>query len=107
MHTPKEVFAMESIADLTGAQLIEGPAKETPQKVALIFNEQRITYQELNRRADALAAGLSKLGIKQGDRVLVCLPNCPEFVVAFFASMKLGAVHVGVSTRFRSRELKF
>lgn len=107
MVSQKAVFDMKSIANLTGAQLIERPAKEIPQKDALIFNEQRITYQELNRRADALAASFSQLGIKKGDRVLVCLPNWPEFVVAFFASMKLGAVHVGVSTRFRSRELKF
>lgn len=107
MALQEEKFDIESIKNLRGGEILENAAKENPQKVALVFNDERITYQELNRNADALAASLSELGIKKGDRVLVCLPNWPEFVVAFYASMKLGAIHVGVSTRFRSRELKF
>ncbi|MDO8785039.1 MAG: class I adenylate-forming enzyme family protein, partial [Syntrophales bacterium] len=107
MVSQKGLSDMESINDLRGSQLLERAAKANPRKVALTFNDERLTYQELNEQSDALAAGLSELGIMKGDRVLVCLPNWPEFVVAFFASMKLGATHVGVSTRLRSRELKF
>lgn len=61
---------------------------------ALIYSNTRWTYKELQARVNRLAGGLARLGVRKNDRVIMTLPNCPEFVVAFFAIQKLGAVVV-------------
>ena len=55
---------------------------------ALIFNNQRFNYNELLKRVNRMAGGLSRLGVRKGDRVVLALPNCPEYVVSFFAIQK-------------------
>ncbi|MGW9434782.1 (2,3-dihydroxybenzoyl)adenylate synthase [Streptomyces sp. NPDC055607] len=61
---------------------------------ALVADGVRLGYADLDRRADDLAAGLVGLGIAPGDRIVVQLPNNPEFFVLFFAALRLGAVPV-------------
>jgi long-chain acyl-CoA synthetase len=61
---------------------------------AIGFDRARITYDELKAQADRFAAGLAQLGVSPGDRIAIALPNCPEYVVAFFATLRLGAVVV-------------
>ena len=64
------------------------------RRLALVAGEQRLTYRQLDQRADRLAAGLHGLGIAAGDRVLVQLPNTGAFPVLLFALARLGAVPV-------------
>ncbi|WP_433235689.1 (2,3-dihydroxybenzoyl)adenylate synthase [Streptosporangium sp. CA-135522] len=64
------------------------------ENTALVAGEDRLTYRDLDRRADRMAAGLAALGIRPGDRVLVQLPNIGAFVILFFALVRLGAVPV-------------
>ena len=61
---------------------------------ALIYNHRTWTWQEVREQANRLAGGLARLGVRRGERVVMTLPNCPEFVAAFFAIQKLGAVLV-------------
>ena len=61
---------------------------------ALIYAEEEWTYAELAERINRMAGALAALGVRRGDRVLITLPNCPEYVMAFFATQKLGAVVV-------------
>jgi long-chain acyl-CoA synthetase len=61
---------------------------------ALIYSNTRWTYRDLQARVNRLAGGLARMGVRKNDRVVMTLPNCPEFVVAFFAIQKLGAVVV-------------
>ena len=69
-------------------------ASQYTDSIALIDGDQRITYAELNTRATTVASGLLRLGIDRGDRVLVQLPNCAEFVEVWFALQRIGAVPV-------------
>ncbi|MEV8631389.1 AMP-binding protein [Streptosporangium sp. NPDC051023] len=64
------------------------------ENTALVAGEDRLTYRDLDRRADRMAAALAGLGIRPGDRVLVQLPNTGAFVILFFALVRLGAVPV-------------
>ena len=71
-------------------QLDAGLGKHT----ALVFDGGRLTYAELGERVNGLALGLGAMGIGRGDRVLLRMPNCPEFAVSFLAVAKLGGVPV-------------
>src|SRR5919198_1162412 len=72
--------------------LLRDRAKETPTKLAVVDGERRWTYGELDTWTDRLAAGLRRLGLGRGDRVLVHLPNVAEFLPLCFALFRLGAV---------------
>jgi crotonobetaine/carnitine-CoA ligase len=65
------------------------------------------TYAELARDAAAIAAGMSSRGIRAGDRVLIHLENCPEFVLAWYACAAMGAVAVTTNTRSAGDELSY
>ena len=54
------------------------------ERVAVVFGDRKMTYRELERAACALANHLRSLGLGQGDKVALMLPNCPEFVIAYF-----------------------
>jgi long-chain acyl-CoA synthetase len=66
----------------------------------------KLTYRRLNELADRFATALYQLGVRKGDRVALMLPNSPHFVIAFFGTMKIGAVVVNNNPTYTSRELK-
>ena len=89
------------------AQTLERSAGLVPDKVALVYEDLRITYKELNDRADAFAASLQGLGIVKGDRVAIDLANCPELMVSYYAACKLGAIVVWCNPLYRADEFRF
>jgi len=89
------------------AQTLERSARLVPDKVALIYEDQLVTYKELNDRADALAARLQGLGIVKGDRVAIDLINCPEQIVAYYAACKLGCIIAWCNPLYRAEEFRF
>jgi 2,3-dihydroxybenzoate-AMP ligase len=72
---------------------------------ALVHGERRVSYTELDRWVDRTAAGFARHGIAAGDRVVVQLPNVPEFVAVCFALFRLGAAPVFALTAHRSQEI--
>ena len=76
------------------ARMLEQTADRFGRCAAVIYGDEQWSYQELLTRVNRFAAGLAGLGVRRGDRVLMTLPNCPEFIVSFFAVQKLGAVVV-------------
>ncbi|SHL47981.1 (2,3-dihydroxybenzoyl)adenylate synthase [Streptomyces yunnanensis] len=74
--------------------LLRGWALQYGPRTALVHGDIRITYAALNRRVDRMAAGFRLRGLRPGQRVVVQLPNVPEFVVTVFALMRVGAVPV-------------
>ena len=86
-------------------QLLEEKTKEHPKRAALIHEGKSVTFDELNKTVNRLANGLKGLGIKQGDRLAIMLPNIPEFVYSFFALQKLGAIAVPFNTMYKGREI--
>ncbi|MFC8005234.1 (2,3-dihydroxybenzoyl)adenylate synthase [Streptomyces olivaceus] len=87
-----------------GARLRQAGA-EHAQRVALVDGDRRWTYADLDAEADRVAAGLRGLGVERGDRVVLQLPNCAEFVLAWFGLQRLGAVPVHAMPGHRSREI--
>jgi acyl-CoA synthetase (AMP-forming)/AMP-acid ligase II len=74
-------------------------AAATPGREALVCEGLRTSFAELDRRSSCLGAALAQLGVGAGDRVAIHLPNCAEFVLAFVAIVKLGAIAVPIGTR--------
>ena len=79
-------------------------AVHRPDRTATHFLGAELTYLELKQRADALAGSLAALGIVKGDRVGIMLPNCPQYIIASFAILELGAVIVNINPSYTPRE---
>ncbi|RLK53920.1 (2,3-dihydroxybenzoyl)adenylate synthase [Actinokineospora cianjurensis] len=89
----------------TLGELLRSWAERSGDDIAVVSGDERVSYRELDRRADVLAAGLLDLGIARDDRVVVQLPNVPEFVVLLFALARIGAVPVMALPAHRRAEI--
>ncbi len=78
-----------------------------PDKPAILFEGQQISYLELYQRANRTGCWLQSLGIEKGDRVAVMLNNCPEFIELYLACSRLGAIFVPVNFRLAGPELEY
>ena len=83
---------------------LEVSARRYPDKAAYVFFGRELRYAELHRQAEALAGWLQAQGVRKGDRVLLFMQNCPQFVVAFYAVQRADAVVVPVNPMNRADE---
>lgn len=86
--------------------LLRNAAAGFPNAPALAFFGRHISYGELLHEVERCAATLAGLGVQRGDRVGLLLPNCPEYVIAFFACQRMGAIAVGNNPLYTERELQ-
>ena len=98
---------MEDLESITVGQILERGAAQVPDKIAVVDGKLRKTFDELNRMTDALAAPLADLGLKKGDRAAIYMKNSFEFMVAFYALQKLGAIAVWINSMDRKNESEF
>jgi fatty-acyl-CoA synthase len=85
---------------------LEISARRYPDKAALVFFGRVYSYQELRLAAERLAAQLHAVGVRKGDRVMLDMQNCPQFVIAYFAILRANAAVVPVNPMNRAEELK-
>ncbi len=90
---------------LTFGDILDRAADIHPEKEAFVDGNTRLTYGEAREKTNKLAIGLMDLGIQPLDRVLVQLPNWNEFVFAYFALQKIGAITVLLIDRYRQFEI--
>lgn len=81
-------------------------ARRYPDKAALVFLGRVLSYAQVQRQAERLAARLHALGVQRGDRVVLDMQNCPQLVIAHFAILRANAVVVPVNPMNRAEELK-
>jgi fatty-acyl-CoA synthase len=81
-------------------------AERYPEKAALVYFNQVTTYAELASQVEALAGALQAREVRSGDRVLLCMQNTPQLVVAHFAILRANAVVIPVNPMNRAAELK-
>ncbi|MCM2251105.1 MAG: AMP-binding protein, partial [Ramlibacter sp.] len=91
---------------LTVAEMVERTARRLPDKVALVHGVRRVTYAELIAEARRLAVGLLELGLGPQDRVVMQLPNLPEFVTMYLALNWIGAIPVMALRAHRHAEVR-
>jgi long-chain acyl-CoA synthetase len=80
--------------------------EEHRDKTALIFYGTTFDFARLEALSEKLAASLAARGVKKGDRVALMLPNCPQYVVSFFATVRLGAVVTQLNPMYVEREIE-
>jgi acyl-CoA synthetase (AMP-forming)/AMP-acid ligase II len=86
------------------ARVLDRALEQHPDREALVARSGRLSYAELDRAADRATHALVELGVRRGDRVAASLPNDLDVVVAFHATMRLGAVWVGVNRALAAPE---
>jgi long-chain acyl-CoA synthetase len=115
-HYEEGVPPEVEIPDYPVTQNLINTAGKYPHNTALIFGnvveklgdilmDARMDYRRLLDLTYHFAAGLQKLGVKKGDRVAIHLPNCPQFVIAYYAALMVGATIVPCNPQYVAREL--
>lgn len=96
---------LEPYPDRTLLDYLAESAREHPERPITLMRGAALGYRDLARRSDAFAAALADIGVRPGDRVALCLPNVPQFLVAEFAAWKAGAVVCPINPMYTEHEL--
>jgi long-chain acyl-CoA synthetase len=99
--TSLEPYPSRSLTDY-----LRESAGRWPDRPALLFKGSTITYRTLEYESNALSAAFREMGVKRGDRVGICLPNCPQFLIAEFAAWKAGAIACPFNPTYSEREME-
>lgn len=87
-------------------RILDDAAKDFPDSVAVDFLGKTLTYRRLLDQVDRFATALQGLGVSKGERVGIALPNCPQHVIALFATLRLGAIAVEIDPATDERGLE-
>ncbi len=88
------------------AGILSRAARASPDAVATQFYGARLSYREIDEAASRFAGGLRRIGVRAGDRVSLLMPNCPQFVIAFFGVLRAGGIVVQTNPLYTPRELE-
>jgi len=89
------------------ADLLNIPARAHPDKAGLVFLGREISFLDMRTSALKLANALAGLGVEKGDRVVLHLPNCPQYVFAYYATLLNGAIATNANPIYTPHELKY
>lgn len=87
------------------SEILDTTAIDIPDKTATAFLGAELTFRDIKTRSDRFAIALARRGVGKGDRVGIMLPNCPQYVIAAFAVLRLGAIVVNVNPSYTAREV--
>lgn len=104
---PKEISTNLHFEPIPVQSYLKDTAKEFPNKVAIHFMGKEITYHELYESSQKFATYLTRLGLKQGDRVAIMLPNTPQSVISYYGILIAGGVVVQTNPLYTEREIKY
>jgi 2-aminobenzoate-CoA ligase len=107
---PKRIYSLNEFKNIpqtfnSTEVLLDQNVAKYGDKVAVYFDEQRITYKQLQASVNRVANGLKKLGVEEGDRVMMRMPNIPPVIVSNFAIIKIGAISLPTSVLFARTEI--
>lgn len=104
-HYDSEVAITLNYPEVTLDELFRRSVENQAEAIALIFFGLEMRYNQLGRYVNSLATALKDIGIHQGDRVALLLPNCPQYVMSYYAILSIGAVVVPVNPLSTEPEL--
>ncbi|KAB7709008.1 long-chain-fatty-acid--CoA ligase [Bacillus aerolatus] len=96
-----------NIPKLSLAQMFEKTVEQFGSRPAVSFYGSKSTYQDIWQAVQAFSCALQAAGIKKGDRVGIMLPNCPQYVIAYFGILRAGAIVTQINPMLMERELAF
>jgi long-chain acyl-CoA synthetase len=86
--------------------MLEASAGKYPRATAIAWFGRKLSFADLLAETERCSAALAGLGIGRGDRVALVMPNCPQYVIAYYATVRLGAVVVGNNPLYTKREME-
>ena len=105
-YYPEDVPHSVEVSETSVPDVFDKMADKYRSKAALIFYGKKIHYGELKELTDRFAAALHALGVAKGDTVALYLLNCPQYVIAYLGSLKVGAKVTPISPVYTSKEVK-
>src|SRR4030043_1073169 len=105
-HYPEGVADAVDAPTISVPELFDQVGEKSANKTALIFYGKKISYSNLKELIDRFATALADLGVKKGNTVALYLLNCPQYVIAYLASLKIGAKVTPISPVYTSHEIK-
>jgi len=103
---PQDVPKNLEYPEVSLSDLLRKTAEKYPDKTAIVYFDKPMTYRELNSAADKFATALDALGVKKGDKVALFLANMPQFVIAYYGAIRIGAIETAISPLYREREVE-
>ncbi|MGH2487074.1 MAG: AMP-binding protein, partial [Ktedonobacterales bacterium] len=97
-YWPKRVPHSLTIPETTLCYNLDVSAARYPGKTAIVYYGREITYRELASEVNRLASWLQRNGVKRGDRVLLQMQNCPQFIIGYYAILRANAVVAPLSS---------
>src|SRR3989337_293292 len=88
-------------------EILKKTAMAHPEKTAIAYRDREIGYRELDELSNKFASALASLNVKKGDRVALFLPNIPQFIIAYYGVLRVGAVVTAISPLHREREVEY
>lgn len=104
-HYPKHLKWNEYIDIAPVSSILEATAEKYPNKDFIDFFDKKYSFEQINQLANKMAKGLQKIGVIRGQKIGLLLPNCPYYLVAYFAILKIGAVVVNFNPQYTIKEL--
>jgi long-chain acyl-CoA synthetase len=104
---PEGVPHEVEIPDISLGEMLEQSARKFSSRSAAVFINKKISFRELDELANRFANMLRDLGVEKGDRVALQLPNCPQMVIGYYGTLKLGAVAVMFNPLYSPREIEY
>ena len=88
------------------SDMLRASVEKYPDNTAIVYFDKPMKYRELNVAVDKFATALNDLGVRKGDKVALYLPNIPQFVIAYYGVVRIGAVETAISPLYREREVE-
>ena len=87
--------------------ILDDKAKKNKGKTFIYWEDQQITYDQVNERANRIGNSFTQLGVKKGDNVAIMMDNCPDYVYLWFGLSKIGAIEVPINTAIKGWQLQY
>ena len=98
--------SLEPYPEMSAFGMLENAARKHPEATAVAWFGKKLTYRYLLAEVERCSAALAGLGVSKGDRVSLVMPNCPHYIVAYYATIRLGAIIVGNNPLYTKREME-
>ena len=106
-YWPRDVPQRMSYSVVALHDRLRDSARKYPWRTAIYYEGVELSYEQLDRASDRVAAALSGLGVVKGDRVALYLPNSPQFVICLYGALKAGAIVVPCNPAYKEAELNY
>src|SRR5690606_15632296 len=95
------ILPLDNIADRNLGRILYLQSQQIPDKPCYLVDDRVYSFAEVNRTVNRYAAGLASLGVQKGDRVVIFMRSCVEFIMMAFAANKLGAIWVPINGDYK------